>query len=205
MDRKWSVVVSNRFRPEVVRQWRTPVRGIRPGGELELTFRNDLAIEADVRPAGKLPEGVQLATLLYMDGIYMVGPTHGRLEQADAQLVASTGGVVRFEHLADGRYLVRLFAANNESLGWERPVDLAGDGKDVVAKVAFPLPRLETGAAKLRVVDEAGQPVRDAKGNWYGLAASSGEFKVRDGVAEISGVLAAPSRSTSNRERTAAR
>ena len=40
------------------------------------------------------------------------------------------------------------------------------------------------------MVDAAGNPVNDAEGEWCGPSGSSGNFTVRDGAAELSGVLA---------------
>ena len=144
-DQTWQVVVNNRFHPELNRRWRASVADLRPGGEVTLTFANDHAIEVHVEPDGKLPDGMTMAAILQMGN-----PPDGRWQQADANTLRDpAGGVVRFEQLSPGDYTVRVFAADNEGLGWEKNITIADSGSQPVAKVAFRLPRLETGSAKL--------------------------------------------------------
>jgi beta-lactamase regulating signal transducer with metallopeptidase domain len=172
-------VAKARFDPAVERQWRATLQGVQPGDNVQVTFENNRAIAADIQSDGKLPEGMQLAV-----NLNMACPPDGRWQEVDARLLDSAGTAL-FDKLTPGSYKVRVFDADNETLGWELPITLADAGQPRVTKIAFPLPKLETGSARIRVVDAAGEPMRDAEGTWYGPTGSRGSFVVQNGIGTI--------------------
>jgi hypothetical protein len=184
-DRRWQVVVNERFHPELRRRWRATFDALRPGTSVDLRFQNEGHIEVQVQPAQSLPEGDELAVMLHMGC-----PPDGRWEQADAQKLGPSGGVVRFQSLAPGTYKVRVFLAHAEGMSWEKSVVLSEKEQPLAARLVFPLPRISYGDAKLAVVDGQGGPVPRARGAWYAPGGQSGSFEVHAGRAELKRVSA---------------